>query len=66
MSPRFDRAVRDRNAHAGKPWSAADRARQLADVKSWLTTFQRGEPCACGCGGWPFPNAPYHLAPEAA
>lgn len=66
MSPaRFDREVRDANAHvrAGRVQSEADHLAQLRDVVSWLTTFARGEPCACG---FPFPNAPYHLAPEGA
>ena len=65
---RFDREIRDANAHvrAGRVQSEADHQAQVRDLSAWLTTLQRAEPCACGCGGWPFPNAPYHMAPEGA
>lgn len=67
MSPaRFDREVRDANAHvrAGRVQSEADHRAQMRDLVSWLSTFRRGAPCpACQ---WCFPDAPYHLCVEGA
>ncbi|MFO0933090.1 MAG: hypothetical protein U1E39_10320 [Planctomycetota bacterium] len=54
----------DENAHAQRPWSAADRDAAHADLARWTAMFAPRRP-RCSCG-WAFEDESLHLHVEPA